>query len=226
MGHARALLGTPDRAFQEQLAKRIVDEDLSVRAVEEAIREHETGRSRRRRGTPTGTAPRRPPALRPPGLLELEELLGDHLDTRVKISMGAPAGKVVVEFSTLEDLERIYRLMTDGAGDAPACERDSCVRKDPGGSGAVRSVAADAALDALHDGPSDVGPRVTTSARMASTSTWATGSQITAAIRVSRSTAYVRPQTPPSVPRNGSSCSRIATATRYPASDRNRPDSK
>jgi ParB family chromosome partitioning protein len=50
--------------------------------------------------------------LRPPGLLELEELLGDHLDTRVKISMGSSRGKVVVEFSTLEDLERIYRLMT------------------------------------------------------------------------------------------------------------------
>ena len=57
--------------------------------------------------------------LRPPGLLELEELLGDHLETRVKISMGSSRGKVVVEFSTLEDLERIYRLMTDGAS-APA----------------------------------------------------------------------------------------------------------
>ena len=45
----------------------------------------------------------------------LEELLGDHLETRVKISMGSARGKVVVEFSTLEDLERIYRLMTDGA---------------------------------------------------------------------------------------------------------------
>ena len=41
MGHARALLGTPDRAFQELLAKRVVDEDLSVRAVEEAVREHQ-----------------------------------------------------------------------------------------------------------------------------------------------------------------------------------------
>jgi ParB family chromosome partitioning protein len=48
-------------------------------------------------------------------LLELEELLGDHLETRVKISMGASRGKVVVEFATLEDLERIYRRMTDDA---------------------------------------------------------------------------------------------------------------
>jgi ParB family chromosome partitioning protein len=52
--------------------------------------------------------------LRPPGLVELEELLGDHLETRVTISMGSARGKVVVEFSTLEDLERIYRRMTDG----------------------------------------------------------------------------------------------------------------
>jgi hypothetical protein len=49
--------------------------------------------------------------LRPPGLLELEELLGDHLETRVKVSMGGKRGRVVVEFSDLEDLERIYRIM-------------------------------------------------------------------------------------------------------------------
>jgi ParB family chromosome partitioning protein len=114
MGHARALLGSPDRAFQEELAKQIVEEDLSVRATEELVREHQ--------GVPQPAAPEAGgdasamPAsrrrLRPPGLLELEELLGDHLDTRVKISMGTSRGKVVVEFSTLEDLERIYRLMT------------------------------------------------------------------------------------------------------------------
>jgi ParB family chromosome partitioning protein len=116
MGHARALLGTPDRAFQEQLAKKAVDEDLSVRAVEEAIREHESRPANGEQAAATPTAARPPrDALRPPGLLELEELLGDHLDTRVRISMGAARGKVVVEFSTLEDLERIYRLMTEGS---------------------------------------------------------------------------------------------------------------
>jgi len=113
MGHAKALLASPDRGYQEELAKRIVEEDLSVRATEEAVREHE--------GEPAPVAPEGDDAttmpatrrrLRPPGLLELEELLGDHLDTRVKISMGSSRGKVVVEFSTLEDLERIYRLMT------------------------------------------------------------------------------------------------------------------
>jgi len=114
MGHARALLATPDRAFQEQLAKRAAAEDLSVRAVEEAIREHEADASDT---APAHPSPGRPRSggLRPPGLLELEELLGDHLETRVRVTMGAARGRVVIEFSTLEDLERIYRLMTEGA---------------------------------------------------------------------------------------------------------------
>ncbi|MEX1007045.1 MAG: ParB/RepB/Spo0J family partition protein [Acidimicrobiia bacterium] len=114
MGQARALLATPDRAFQEQLARRVVQDDLSVRAVEDAIRSHDRQPSTVTAGA--GAPPKsRRGALRPPGLLELEELLGDHLETRVTISMGAARGKVVVEFSTLEDLERIYRLMTEGA---------------------------------------------------------------------------------------------------------------
>jgi ParB family chromosome partitioning protein len=113
MGHARALLGTPDRAFQEELARRTVEDDLSVRAVEEAIREHDTGPSRAAGSASPRPSKPRGPALRPPGLLELEELLGDHLDTRVSITMGAARGKLVVEFSTLEDLERIYRRMTE-----------------------------------------------------------------------------------------------------------------
>ena len=108
MGHARALLSTPDRAFQEQLAKRAVAEDMSVRSVEEAVRA--------RTGEP---APKRSksesPKLRPPGLLELEELLGDYLETRVHVSMGPKLGHVVIDFATLEDLERIYRVMTEGS---------------------------------------------------------------------------------------------------------------
>lgn len=115
MGHSRALLGTPDRAFQEDLGRRAAAEDLSVRAVEAAVRRHESG------STQDAEAPTDAPAgrqLRPPGLLELEELLGDHLSTRVRVSMGAKKGKVVVEFSDLSDLERLYRLMTGPAHDA------------------------------------------------------------------------------------------------------------
>jgi ParB family chromosome partitioning protein len=120
-GHAKALLGTPDRAFQASLAARIVADGLSVREAEEAVRQHQehdeddaapaagdapAPRSR-------GTGARR---LRPPGLLELEELLAAHLDTRVTVSMAGTdgKGKVVVEFGGLEDLERVYRAMTGG----------------------------------------------------------------------------------------------------------------
>ena len=56
----------------------------------------------------------RPPKLRPPGLLELEELLSDYLETRVQVTMGPRHGKVQIDFATLEDLERIYRTMTEG----------------------------------------------------------------------------------------------------------------
>jgi ParB family chromosome partitioning protein len=106
-GHARALLGTPDRAFQEALARRAVAEQLSVRAVEDAVR------ARNELGTDTQQRDRRPAKLRPPGILELEELLSAHLDTRVKVQLGAKKGRVLIDFATLEDLERIYRAMTE-----------------------------------------------------------------------------------------------------------------
>jgi ParB family transcriptional regulator, chromosome partitioning protein len=105
-GHARALLGTPDRSFQEALARRAVADDLSVRVVEDAVR------ARNELGAPTAAAPRQT-RLRPPGILELENLLSHHLDTRVKVDMGSRRGKMLIEFAGLEDLERIYRAMTD-----------------------------------------------------------------------------------------------------------------
>jgi len=111
MGHARALLATPDRSFQERLARQVASKDLTVRGVEEAIRAHQEGTDE---GTSAVTSPVQP--LRPPGLLELEGLLGDHLDTRVSVTMSAQRGKVLIEFSDLEDLERIYKRII-GRGD-------------------------------------------------------------------------------------------------------------
>jgi ParB family chromosome partitioning protein len=107
-GHAKALLGTPDRAFQESLARRVVSEGLTVRDTEETVRKQNE--------RPANPAPAPEPAskLPPPGLLELEELLADRLDTRVKINLGPKRGRVVIEFADLEDLERIYRVMADG----------------------------------------------------------------------------------------------------------------
>jgi ParB family transcriptional regulator, chromosome partitioning protein len=123
-GHAKALLGHPDRAYQEALARRAVAEGLTVRDVESLVRERLELESQLEDAAddpsdvPAGGATSEPtapepgdhrPALRPPGLLELEELLADHLETRVAIAMTAKRGKVTIDFANLEDLERIYR---------------------------------------------------------------------------------------------------------------------
>lgn len=112
-GHARALLGTPDRAYQTALAQRIVRDGLSVRDAEEAVRSR-SGRSPE--PTPEPSEPSKP--VQPergetdPAFLELESLLGEHLDTRVAITGGSSGkGKLAIEFADLADLERIYRRM-------------------------------------------------------------------------------------------------------------------
>lgn len=122
-GHARALLGTPDRSRQETLAREAVTEGWSVRMVEQAVRGDQStdaveepapssDGSGSSSGTIDGAGLTPATKLRPPGLLELEELLAEHLDTRVSVQLGAKRGKVTIDFADLEDLERIYRQMT------------------------------------------------------------------------------------------------------------------
>ena len=130
-GHARALLGTPDRSRQESLAREAVAEGWSVRAVEQAVRGDDGSAAEpeaatdgehigdephdgdgRRGGTIDGAGLTPATTLRPPGLLELENLLAEHLATRVAVNLGAKRGRVTIDFADLEDLERIYRLMT------------------------------------------------------------------------------------------------------------------
>ena len=64
-------------------------------------------------GTTDISVPRRPTPrkLPEPGVLELEDLLSTYLNTRVKVDIQNRRGRLVVEFATLEDLERIYRAM-------------------------------------------------------------------------------------------------------------------
>jgi ParB family chromosome partitioning protein len=111
-GHARAVLGAPDRVTQESLARRAADEGWSVRAVEDAVRAS-TQPVLTLAPAPAGRPTPERTTLRPPGLLELEGLLSDYLDTRVSVAMGNRKGKVTIEFATLEDLERLYRLITE-----------------------------------------------------------------------------------------------------------------
>jgi ParB family chromosome partitioning protein len=106
-GHAKVLLGTPDRSFQEELARRVVAEGLTVRDTEDAVRARGGPGRNDKAATPATPSSR----LRAPGLLELEELLAEQLSTRVKINMGPRRGRLVIDFADLEDLERIYRTM-------------------------------------------------------------------------------------------------------------------
>jgi ParB family chromosome partitioning protein len=99
-GHAKALLGLAQSGDIEILAGRIVAEGLSVRATEEIVSMGTVGGS-------SASGARKFPALKAPGLKELSDRLGDKLDTRVSITMGKAKGKVIIEFSTLEDLRRI-----------------------------------------------------------------------------------------------------------------------
>lgn len=105
-GHARALLsleGGPEK--QEELAARIVAEGLSVRATEEAVTLANSA------GPPAPAAPKRKP-ISMPGLQDVAERLSTAFDTRVTVSLGKRKGKIVVEFGSVDDLQRIVELMS------------------------------------------------------------------------------------------------------------------
>jgi len=98
-GHARALLGLTDASEIEKLANRIVAENLSVRSVEEIIATGGSGKKSTKRKVRKGN----------PELNEIAEELGDYLDTRVKIEGSAGKGKIVIEYSGGEDLQRLIK---------------------------------------------------------------------------------------------------------------------
>jgi ParB family chromosome partitioning protein len=105
-GHARALLALEGgQEQQEELAARIVAEGLSVRATEEAVT------LANRETTAAPSAPRRKP-IHMPGLQDVAERLSTAFDTRVTVSLGKRKGKIVVEFGSVEDLQRIVDLMS------------------------------------------------------------------------------------------------------------------
>lgn len=97
-GHARALLSLTDEKEIENLANRIVAEGLTVRAVEEIVA---TG------GAKVKGSGIRSGKIVAPKLMQISDALSDRLDTRVNIELGKKKGKIVIEFATIEDLERI-----------------------------------------------------------------------------------------------------------------------
>jgi len=107
-GHARALVSVPNPEIQDRLASRVVAEGLSVRALEEIVAVGPDSNQSK-------AAARRGPTLSAPRLAEIADRLSDRYDTRVKIDLGRSKGKVVIEFATVDDLERIVRLMENTA---------------------------------------------------------------------------------------------------------------
>lgn len=103
-GHARALLAVPDPDTQDRLAARVVAEGLSVRGLEELVAvtgEEKPGVQRRPRA----------PRSASPELAEIGDRLADRLETRVRVDMGKHKGRVIIEFASPEDLQRISALI-------------------------------------------------------------------------------------------------------------------
>jgi ParB family chromosome partitioning protein len=105
-GHARAVLGLPTPQAQEAMATRIVAEGLSVRGTEEAVALAVAADPAQER-SPRGT--RRRPV--PSRLVEVADRLSDRFETRVKVDLGRSKGKVVIEFASVDDLERIVQVI-------------------------------------------------------------------------------------------------------------------
>ncbi|MEV6793773.1 ParB/RepB/Spo0J family partition protein [Streptomyces sp. NPDC051320] len=110
-GHARALLSVDDSEEQDRLAHRIVAEGLSVRAVEEIV----TLMQSRPQRAPKTKGPRAGGRLSP-ALSELASRLSDRFETRVKVDLGQKRGKIVVEFASMDDLDRILGSLAPGEG--------------------------------------------------------------------------------------------------------------
>jgi ParB family transcriptional regulator, chromosome partitioning protein len=103
-GHARALLGLQDEKYAIYLAEKASEDGWSVRQIEEAVRD--------RREMEQPLASRKVRELRPVEIIELEKRLSDRLGSKVKINYRNQKGRVEIRFSSLEDLERIYRTFS------------------------------------------------------------------------------------------------------------------
>jgi ParB family chromosome partitioning protein len=116
-GHARTLLGLPDQEAQAALALRAAAEGLSVREVEELVRLFVDGPPPKAEPSSKASVD---PATRDAGMAEIEEILSEQLATRVQIEVNKKRGRVVIEFGSADDLERIVsEIIGSGPGLAP-----------------------------------------------------------------------------------------------------------
>lgn len=127
-GHGRVLV-TIDDPERAALVRRVVDEGLSVRSLERLARGEEVdfGEDAAADEAPDDSADDTPASAgggsgrrdigstKPPALLELEQLLGERFETTVGISLGSKKGRITIDFADIDDLERIYAVMTGAA---------------------------------------------------------------------------------------------------------------
>ncbi len=105
-GHGRALLGVEDTQTQIILAKRISDEELSVRQTEDLVAS--ISHSTRDIGGSLNNS-------KDAGVLEVENILSDKLNTKVAVTTRGGKGKIVVTFADMDDLHRIFNLLNSGS---------------------------------------------------------------------------------------------------------------
>ena len=110
--HGRALLALQGNPFQQRLAKRVALEGVSVRETEELVRRYQSMSV-----TSGGGRPQERPAI----ATEAQRRLSDHLQTRVRVDVGKRKGRIVVDFASIDELERLLRVIVgDEAGGSPA----------------------------------------------------------------------------------------------------------
>lgn len=106
-GHARAILGVPDEGLRLKLAEKLVGEGLSVREAENLARLYAAGQAER------APRPQTPKAFK-----VVARKLRKNLGTAVRVRQTANKGKIEIDFHGEEELERIFRLLTEGEGAA------------------------------------------------------------------------------------------------------------
>lgn len=107
-GHGRALLGLQGNPLQTRIARRAADESLSVREVEDLVRRYQSMSASPRRASSAS-------AERTPLAAEAQQRLADHLQTRVRIEMGKRKGRIVLDFVSEDELDRLTRIITGSA---------------------------------------------------------------------------------------------------------------
>lgn len=116
-GHARALLALEEPDGQEELAARIISEGLSVRATEEEV-------TLKKNAEPAKPKPKQRKQMEAPGLQDLAEKLSDGLETKVKVEFGQRKGRIVIEFGSVDDLERLSELIMPDSASRARDQRD------------------------------------------------------------------------------------------------------